>query len=574
MASWKRYFNAIPGRRSINRNNDQDSLVVPMNNFSSFLPEFYAGQPQRIERYGTYDLMDLDPVINSSLDIIAESCTIVDENVKNIFRLELNEEIDDTQNTILLEALKQWTSYNNLNDRIFKIFRNVLKYGDQFFIRDPSTYKWLWVDHAKVNSIIVNQAKGKKIEAYLISDLDLNLKSLVGTKPPPAYIQSIGISQTSPSPVNFKYPAGYTPAAKSIGSDVSYVSSDNIIHLSLSDGMDNNWPFGISILENIYKTYKQKELLEDAIIIYRIQRAPERRIFYIDVGNMPAHKARRFLERIKNEIHQRRIPNRTGGGSSIIDSSYNPLSILEDYFFAVTSDGRGSRVETLPGGEQLGQIDDLLYFDNKMKKGLRIPTSYLPGNIEENAVYSDGRVGTAYIQEFRFVQYCKRLQKMLIKIFDDEFKKYLHFKNIRIDPENFKIMFNEPQNFAKFRQIEVDTAQINVFQPLSDVPYLSKRFLMKRFLNLSDSEILENERLWMEENYDSIKEKFKNKFKNGKDIEDIEDMEDLNKEKIKNNLGSDEELEDLDKLKTDLDTEEKTEITPGEKGEEGEGETV
>ena len=96
----------------------------------------------------------------------------------------------------------------------------------------------------------------------------------------------------------------------------------------------------------MFKVYKQKELLEDAILIYRVQRAPERRVFYIDVGNMQTHKARAHLERIKNEIHQRRIPSKTGGGQNITDSAYNPLSIMEDYF-AQTAEGRGSKVETL-----------------------------------------------------------------------------------------------------------------------------------------------------------------------------------------------------------------------------------
>ena len=129
----------------------------------------------------------------------------------------------------------------------------------------------------------------------------------------------------------------------------------------------------LPVLEAIFKVYKQKELLEDAIIIYRVQRAPERRVFYIDVGNMPTNKAMAFIERVKNEIHQKRIPNKTGGGANIMDAAYNPLSQIEDYFFAQTAEGRGSKVETLPGGQNLGEIDDLKYFNNKLMKGLRIP---------------------------------------------------------------------------------------------------------------------------------------------------------------------------------------------------------
>ena len=137
------------------------------------------------------------------------------------------------------------------------------------------------------------------------------------------------------------------------------INAEHVVHMSMSDGLDNLFPFGQSVLEQVFKVYKQKELLEDAIIIYRVQRAPERRVFYIDVGNMPSHLAMQFVERVKTEIHQRRIPSSTGGGTNVIDSSYNPLSINEDYFFPQTAEGRGSKVETLPGGTNLGEIDDL-----------------------------------------------------------------------------------------------------------------------------------------------------------------------------------------------------------------------
>ena len=127
------------------------------------------------------------------------------------------------------------------------------------------------------------------------------------------------------------------------------IDARHVIHISLSEGLDNNFPFGTSLLESIFKVYKQKELLEDAIIIYRIQRAPERRVFYIDVGNMPSHLAMSFVERVKNEVNQRRIPSVTGGGQTVVDAGYNPLSINEDYFFPQTAEGRGSKVEVLPG---------------------------------------------------------------------------------------------------------------------------------------------------------------------------------------------------------------------------------
>ena len=281
------------------------------------------------------------------------------------------------------------------------------------------------------------------------------------------------------------------------------IDAEHVIHVSLSEGLDNNFPFGNSLMETIFKVYKQKELLEDAIIIYRVQRAPERRIFYIDVGNMPSHLAMSFVERVKNEVNQRRIPSVTGGGQSIIDSGFNPLSINEDYFFPQTAEGRGSKVETLPGGSNLGEISDLLFFTQKLMRALRIPSSYLPtGTSDSETVFSDGRVGTAYIQELRFNNYCERLQSLMNEQFDTEFKMYLYKKGMNIDPNLFEVKFNPPQNFAAHRQVEMDTARVSTYGAISEVPHLSKRFALKRFLGLTAEEIAENEQMWREENVD------------------------------------------------------------------------
>jgi len=237
-----------------------------------------------------------------------------------------------------------------------------------------------------------------------------------------------------------------------------------------------------------------------------VQRAPERRIFKIDVGNMPSHMAMAFVERVKNEVHQRRIPTQTGGGQNMMDATYNPLSTNEDFFFPQTADGRGSTVETLPGGSNLGEITDLHYFTNKLFRGLRIPASYLPTGLDDGTsqqnTFSDGRVGTALIQELRFNQYCQRLQRSIIKNLDQEFKIFLRWRGISIDSSLFTLEFNEPQNFASYRQTEVDTARINTFTQLESFPYLSKRFLMTRFLGLTEEEIAENERMFQEEQGD------------------------------------------------------------------------
>ena len=450
--------------------------------------------------------MDMDSEVNAALDIISEFSTQKNKENGTPFFINLRDEASSTELKLLKDYLQKWSKLQELDTRMFRVFRNTCKYGDSFFIRDPETKKWYYIDPGKVVKIIVNESDGKKPEQYIIRDINPNFQDLVVTQ--------INPSTQNTQPGGTAYVTGGAGARGmtgaypqqsgtrfSVAQNEVAIEASHIVHLSMSEGLDNNFPFGNSLLESVFKVYKQKELLEDAIIIYRVQRAPERRVFYIDVGNMPSHMAMGFVERVKNEIHQRRIPSSTGGAQSVVDASYNPLSINEDYFFPQTAEGRGSKVETLPGGTNLGEIDDLRYFTNKLFRALRIPSSYLPSGPDDSASsFNDGRVGTAYIQELRFNKYCERLQSLIEEEFDTEFKLYLKDSGILIDSSLFNICFNPPQNFAAYRLSELDTQRVATFAQLQEVPYMSKRFALKRFLGLSAEEIAENERLWREEN--------------------------------------------------------------------------
>jgi hypothetical protein len=423
--------------------------------------------------------------------------------------MDFKSDATNTEVQTLKLYLQQWCKIQNFETKMFRILRNVFKYGDAFFIRDPETKKWHYIDPANVTKIIVNESEGKKPEQYVIKNVNLNFVSNVATTP----LQTNGNVTGGGEGYMTGGSRGMTGAPNQAlqggrfakGESEFAVDAEHIVHLSLSEGLDNNFPFGNSLLESIFKVYKQKELLEDAIIIYRVQRAPERRVFYVDVGNMPSHLAMQFVERVKTDIHQRRIPSSTGGGNNVIDSSYNPLSINEDYFFPQTAEGRGSKVETLPGGTNLGEIDDLRYFTNKLVRGLRIPSSYLPTGPDDGAsAFQDGRVGTAYIQELRFNTYCERLQGLLTEQFNQDFKRYLLEKGINIDTAMFDLRMQPPQNFASYRQSELDNARVGTFTQMAAIPYVSNRFALKRFLGLSAEEVAENEKFWREENDENL----------------------------------------------------------------------
>ena len=525
MASWKKYFSAVPTQARMQQrmeqwNSDGDAKPGSSAKYNSYLPEVYSGAPNRIERYVQYEQMDLDSEISRALDTISDFSTQSFDKDDEPFDLAYKGKLSETEIKLLTETLQQWCSLNKWRQRLWRMFRNVIKYGDQIYVRDPETFRLIWIDPTKVEKIIVNEDKGKSVEQYVIRDIDFNLNTLVGTNMlvhdqysfPGGYPRS-GNPAAGAGTVNYgqsNSPGSRTSRFDNLPNDTA-VDATHVVHLSLSEGMDNQWPFGTSILESIYKVYKQKDLLEDCILIYRIVRAPERRVFYIDVGSLSGPRAMQYVERIKNEIYQRRIPNRTGGGTSVIDAAYNPISINEDFFLATNAEGKGTRIENLAAGENLGQIDDLKYFNNKMIRGLGVPSSYLPtGPDDGTAAYTDGKTGTAFVQEYRFTKYCERLQNLMSPILDKEFKLFLKHRGIEIQSNLFELQFFAPESFGEYRRMSMDAEQINLFSTLMGTEatkYVSKRFALERYLGWTQDDITRNEQMWREENAEKVKTK-------------------------------------------------------------------
>ena len=463
--SWKKYFNpvensALPAGVAGDKSGNADMYA---SRYSSWLPEVYQGSPDRVMRYYQYDAMDRDLEVNAALDIISEFCTQEDDDTKLPFLINYNDQPSSPEVKVIQQSLQKWCNLNELPRRIFKMFRSTVKYGDQVYIRDPQTKKLYWVDPYQIEKVLVNESNGKKIEQYFIKNLDLHLKDLAATSVSPQSQRPYGSGAIMSDYTNPQASSGFKSSSSGFGPDSNNavpIDAQHVLHISMSEGMETTWPFGNSILDPVFKIFKQKELLEDAIIIYRVHRAPERRVFFIDVGNM-----------------------------------------LEDYFFAQTADGRGSKVDTLPGGDNLGEIDDLKFFNNKLIRGLRIPSSYLPtGPDDGSAPFNDGKVGVAYIQEYRFAKYCERLQRQIIKSLNQEFKVYLKASGVEVDNSLFDITFTDPQNFSSYRELELDQARTQLFGALEGIPYLATQFKLKKYLGLTEEEIARNETLWAEEN--------------------------------------------------------------------------
>jgi hypothetical protein len=533
MATWKRFFNT-PEPISYN-NSKSNATGLSYSNFTSGLKDYYTGPANRLERYNQYDILDRDPIVSAALNVIAEFCTQENEYTKLPLYINYVDESNETEVVVLKETLKRWMYINDLRKRLFYIIRNTLKYGDTFYVRDPETYELHYVDPRNVEKISVDNNDGKKIHSYFIRNISFNLSQKILTHDTGNAQQNYtGLMQTQAYKVN-------THTNSNSSTPSTEILAKHVVQLSLnSTGMDYiNWPFSSSILESVYKPAKQKELLENAYLIYKVQRAPERRVFYIYTGDANSTKAMEHIERVKNEMHQRRIPSRTGGGASILDSTYDPLSMLDDYYMPVNSEGQGPRVETLPGGEALSSgVDDLLYFNNAILRGLGIPSSYIPsGGEDSQAIYNDGKVGVSFLSEWRFSQFCQRIQKLFQDTLDYEYKLFVKRKGIQINSGDFTLEFEEPQSFGDYRRMEKDQTMLNVLQQADGVDYFSKRFVLKRFGGLTEEEILENERLWKEENKGKVKDKVADI-----DINNFEEVS-LNTVGIKKENGDENEID-------------------------------
>lgn len=424
--------------------------------------EILKSAGSRIQKYQQFDIMDSDVDIYRALDTIAEEISTKNSVNELPFDFQFHNEdgSDVTENfvTTLRASLRHWTTKQDLENRIFRIARCCIKYGDCFFQKTSDFAKWRYIDPHNVLGMEVDE-KGEVV-AY--------------------HIQKGAVD----------------PKTQSVHLQTDIIPAAGIIHFTLSDDMGPAVPFGESVLQPIIKVFRQLAMLEDAAIIYRIVRAPERRIFYIDVGNMPAQRQKQYLETVKNDIRQRKTPNAADGS---VDATYNPMSTQEDYFLPVTANGRGSRIETLPGGQNLGENFEMSYFQERIFRGLRIPTSYMSAAATGGATYNDGKVGVAYIEELRFANYVRRLQNKIEKIFDEHFKLYLKSVGIRIDSDTFSLRLPDPQNFAINRQAALNSDLISTFTTADSVKYLSKQYIMENFLGMSEDDIKRNEMLLKQE---------------------------------------------------------------------------
>jgi hypothetical protein len=259
-----------------------------------------------------------------------------------------------------------------------------------------------------------------------------------------------------------------------------------------------------SNLERAKVAYRQLKWMESAVLIYRITRAPERRIFYIDVGKLPKNKSDSYIKNIIKKYQNKKIYNPTTGN---VDVGKDLLHMTEDFYFPRRSDGSGSSVDTLPGAQNLNELGDLFYFLNKLYKSLKVPVSRIKsssvggGGEGELGTEGGGTATEVNRDEIKFSKYVDKSRKRFADFFYQVLFTHLKFKGLfdkyNISRQNLAIVFNEGNHWKELVNLNLLTAKIEVFERMAAFPeHFSKEYLMREVMNFNEDELTKNKELF------------------------------------------------------------------------------
>ena len=290
------------------------------------------------------------------------------------------------------------------------------------------------------------------------------------------------------------YPAN-NPSSMTGGNKGIKIARDAITYCT-SGLVDRNKGSTLSYLHKAIKSLNQLRMIEDSLVIYRLSRAPERRIFYIDVGNLPKQKAEQYLRDVMMRYRNKLVYD-SATGEMRDDKKH--MSMLEDFWLPRREGGRGTEISTLPGGQNLGEITDIKYFQEKLYRSLNVPTSRIGGE----GGFNLGRSSEILRDEVKFSKFVGRLRKRFSAMFNDMLKTQLILKNV-ITPEDWEIMsehiqydFMYDNHFAELKEAELLNERLSMVQQAEPYvgKYFSQDYLRRKVLRQTDQEIIEQDEL-------------------------------------------------------------------------------
>jgi hypothetical protein len=341
--------------------------------------------------------------------------------------------------------------------------------------------RW-YVDGRMYHHLVINETNPKEgiVEIRPIDAAKMRKVKKIKKKKDPATGADI-IENTEEFFVFQEKPGSSTNGVKMTADSVSYVTSG-----LLSEDRRKI----ISYLHKALKPINQLRMMEDSLVIYRLARAPERRIFYIDVGNLPRGKSEQYMKDIMAKYRNKLVYDAKTGE---IRDDRKHMSMLEDFWLPRREGGRGTEISTLPGGENLGQIDDVLFFQKKVYKSLNVPINRL----EQESQFSLGRSTEVNRDELKFQKFIDRLRMRFSHLFYGILKKQLILKGICTDEDweswknDITVDFVKDNHFTELRDAEVMRERIQTLDMMQNYvgEYFSKEYIQKNILLLSDEDI-------------------------------------------------------------------------------------
>ena len=403
----------------------------------------------RRRRYKDYEEMDEYPEIGAAFDIYA------DDSTQRGLRGERWTVKSD--NDMVVEEVETFFDTIRLDKLLWDIIRNTVKYGDCF---------------TELILDVNKPQEGVKKIKILNPNWILRVENEFG------YLKKF--LQEIPNMESLQYAE---VGQSNVNRPVKYIELDKnqIVHFRLHTSDPIFYPYGKSIAALCHRVFRSLKMMEDAMMIYRLSRAPERRIFYVDTGNLPTSKAEMFIERLKQKFKKEKFYNSPKG---TVDSRYNPMSMDED-FFVPTKNGRGTKIETLPGATNLGEIEDVRYYRDKLLAGLKIPKDYI---VEKEQ--SPERKANLSQLDVKFARTIQRVQIDVETGLENMAKRHLQLRGFPASViKNLKIKLPEPSDMSEKRKLDVDEQKTRVIQAVQGLNLFSKESIYREFYDMTDDEV-------------------------------------------------------------------------------------
>ena len=403
----------------------------------------------RRRRYKEYEEMDEYPEVGAAFDIYADDTT---QKGARSERWTI-----DSDSEMVVDEINALFHQVRLDKFLWDIVRNTCKYGDCF---------------TELVLDVNKPEEGIKKLKILNPNWILRVENEFG------YLKKF--LQEIPNMDSLQY----SEVGSNVGDrPVKYIELDKnqIVHFRLHTSDPVFYPYGKSIAALCMRVFRSLKMMEDAMMIYRLSRAPERRIFYVDTGNLPTSKAEMYIERLKQKFKKEKFYNTP---KDTVDSRYNPMSMDED-FFVPTKNGRGTKIDTLPGATNLGEIEDVRYYRDKLLASLKIPKDYI---VEKDQ--SPERKANLSQLDVKFARTIQRVQVDIETGLENVAKRHLQLRGFPAALiKNGKIKLPEPSDMSAKRKLDLDEQKTRVIAAVQQLALFSKDEIYREYYDMTNEEI-------------------------------------------------------------------------------------